>query len=249
MESYLLWSDTHSTYRDQRAVDLALKIKHKRKQDRTIILGDFLDFYELSDYDRSPERKYTTGEELDYANELLDAMGPVDVFLEGNHEYRLRKALANDKVSWGAYGHSVTSALRLKDRGIRFVKYGHDIRVGPVLVSHDFGPAGKTAMQSAYNIVRYNIAFAHTHRMGVLYDGAYRGLDRDVIRHVVMTCGHLSDVHQADYMKPADKAGWQLGLGQILISKTGIATCIPLPFVKNKQKRYECTVLGETFYA
>lgn len=104
METALLYSDTHFPYEDPRALSIVEQIAAELQPDLLAHLGDIMDCYTLSDFDRSPQRKHTLQDEIDMAREHLARMATVcpksrRILLEGNHEDRLRRTLWRMKGS------------------------------------------------------------------------------------------------------------------------------------------------------
>jgi len=94
------WDDrwrSLTPYHDERALDLVLQIVEAVEPDRIVLLGDMLDLAELSlKYPRRPNQLYTIQPALEALHawlvRLRRAAPPAQiVYLEGNHEDRLRR--------------------------------------------------------------------------------------------------------------------------------------------------------------
>jgi len=94
----LIINDLHIPFQDKVAVELVLDFTAKKKPHRVIIDGDGIDFYELSRFDKNPNRKTNLQWEIDEMRGFLIRLRNIlpkaeIVYIEGNHEARLRKYL------------------------------------------------------------------------------------------------------------------------------------------------------------
>ena len=90
--------DVHVPYHDKKAWGLTLEVIKDLKPDVVVSIGDFADFYAVSSFDKDPSRRLNLKWEVDCINKELDRLCQVAknsqvVFLEGNHEDRLRRYL------------------------------------------------------------------------------------------------------------------------------------------------------------
>lgn len=94
-------SDLHIPFHDKQAIKLALIVSKDAHPDILILAGDVIDFYAISKFDRSPERRLKLSEEISETkrivghlyNELQVCKPSVWIWMEGNHESRLRQFL------------------------------------------------------------------------------------------------------------------------------------------------------------
>jgi len=140
--------------------------------------GDIADFYEVSKFDRNPSRRFHLQDELDDSHSWLEQRanknpGARKVFIEGNHEDRLRRWL------W-RYGKDlallrsleVPQLLGLKELGFGYLPYKSVLDFLGYRIEHGY----KTSASKAYpvNVSRY-MAIAtgssglcgHTHRFSI----------------------------------------------------------------------------------
>ena len=95
----LILADLHIPYHDKEALVAAIKHAKKRGNiDAIVLLGDVLDFYALSSWQKDP-RKRDFGLELDMSYDTLDAIRQLfpDIpiyYKEGNHEERAWRYMA-----------------------------------------------------------------------------------------------------------------------------------------------------------
>jgi predicted phosphodiesterase len=220
--------DVHLPFHDADAVALTLKVLDRVKPDQTVQIGDMLDGYHLSRFDHDPDLKQVTlREEARYGRAFIravEARTDESVWLEGNHEERLRRKLAQVPEL-----HSTHPTMRELLELDRYIPYQELYRVGNCYFVHDFGPAGVNAIRQTLEAARMNIVFGHTHQLGSVYDGDGRGS-----RHTGLNVGYLANPDRATYADPRARARWQHGLGYIEVDLVNHECwCFPVPFVNN----------------
>ena len=211
LEKVLIVPDVHAPYHSEVGWNLLLQVARREKPDRIWILGDFADFYGVSDHDKNPTRANRMDWEIDVANAMLDeldAIGATDkVYVEGNHEDRLRRHLMKHPAL-----HNVVSTeklLRLKERGWSFVPYKDHIKRGAAHLTHDVGSAGRTAVFNALALYQGTIITAHTHRLAYIVEGSATGECK-----LSASFGWLGDVEAVEYMTRAKaRKEWALAFG------------------------------------
>lgn len=216
MERIFVIPDTHVPYHDPRSWKLALQVIKQIRPHKVVIIGDFADFYAVSDHDRDPMRKDSLEWEVECVNAELDRLEELMdrdvVFIEGNHEDRLRRYLW--KKAPQLFGVTdVKRLFRLDQRGWIHRPYRHGWKYGNVTYKHDVaGRSGKHAAAQSLADFGGNVVIGHTHRGGVVYLGEAKGAN-----HFCLNVGWLGDVKLMDYMDP-DKAlrDWQLGFGTVI---------------------------------
>lgn len=201
----LLIPDTHRPYHSRRAFGLLLKAAIEIiKPDTLVILGDFGDFYAASQHDKDPRRVSKLKEELDdvaYGLDALDSIPGVKrkVYCSGNHEWRQARHIAKYApeldglvVSWSEY-------LQLGRRGWELIPYKRIGIVGNMLVTHETGIGGMHAPKRVLDLTASmgatDIAFGHTHRLGMATLGSFNGRPR-----ISVSCGWLGSHKSADYV-------------------------------------------------
>lgn len=91
-------NDTHIPYHNKVMVKNFIQFCEDEQPDQIILNGDMVDFYDLSSFDKNPEREGKLQEELDILKHLLSMLRrkcPTSriIYVEGNHEDRLRRYL------------------------------------------------------------------------------------------------------------------------------------------------------------
>jgi len=194
-------SDVHAPYQDETAISLAIKVLTFASPCIIIIAGDFMDFFAISRFSKDPRRRLMLADELKVARELLHRLhNSIDtqlwIYLEGNHEERLRLYLWNKAAELSTLDVvSIQSLLQFeKWKDLVFVTYQDEpkpmlsdvvpcVRVGNLLVIHgDRLRLTGNAINVALNVFRRllrNVLVGHFHRADFYvqtdYDGKMRG--------------------------------------------------------------------------
>lgn len=179
-----LYGDTHAPYHDQRVLSIFQAIAEDTQPDHIFHMGDGVDCYKLSTYDKDPDRLESQQEEIDMAREQLAAMRKAAPraamhYLEGNHEDRLRRLLwrldgpAAVLASLTAFKEAMTwpALLGLKDLNCSFTKYNEQTQrliLPKFIVKHGSVVRKSSAMTARAEWEKYGMSGAsgHTHRLG-----------------------------------------------------------------------------------
>lgn len=212
LRPYLFIPDTHVPYEDKKAWTLMMKVAASIKPHGIIIGGDFADFYSVSSHSKNPNRVSILDTEVQAVNEKLtelDALGATDKrYIEGNHEWRLERYLA-DRAPALFNVTGVRDLFKLKERGWSFIPYKGYTKLGKIYLSHDMGIAGQNAHRRHMAAFQGNTINNHTHRMEMSICGS---LDGGV--HGGWSFGWLGDRDAADYMYKVNALrDWVLGFG------------------------------------
>ena len=185
------------------------------KPDVVVFIGDFGDMWSVSDHSKDPARKDLLIDEVAAVNRELDKVeniiGEKAIFIEGNHEDRLRRYLW-DKAPKLLGTAEVKKLYRIGERGWKHVHYRDYHTIAPVTYTHDLGRAGVNAARQSLLDFGGNLVFGHTHRGSVVYQGEVKGN-----AHFSLNVGWLGDVNEIDYMhKARAMRDWQLGFGTVI---------------------------------
>lgn len=201
----LLIPDTHRPYHSRRAFQVMLKAAAEiLRPDTIVVLGDFGDFYATSQHDKDPRRASRLKEELDdvsYGLDILDSLPGVrrKVYCAGNHEWRQARYISKYAPSLDGLVVSWEDYLRLGERGWELIPYKRIGVVGNLLVTHETGIGGvhapKRVLDLAAGMGATDIAFGHTHRLGMATLGSLNGRPR-----LSISCGWLGSHKSADYI-------------------------------------------------
>ena len=189
----LLWGDTHFGSHDDDALGIVMQIAGELQPSLLCHMGDLLDCYKLSRFDKDPGRKDTLQDEINLARQHLASMRLTSpqsrfVLLEGNHEDRLRRALwnaddtANTVMRLTKVQEALTwpTLLGLDELGIEFVPYQQQSRrsfLPKFLLKHGTIVRTKSAYTAKAEQEKYGKSGAsgHTHRLGMHYHNDSRG--------------------------------------------------------------------------
>lgn len=193
--TYLVVPDLHVPFHDEAFVQLTYKVieqvrKSGGKLAGLVQLGDALDCWQISDYDKDPQRRERLSDDVGQYQNILDhwrmlmPRGAVIHQLEGNHEDRLRRYHVRNAPATIEFVPSWSDVLELPRRNAVWhplLKW-RSCTIGDTVFHH-----GKFFDKhlAANNLVRYpcNFVQGHAHRYQYACDG----------NKVSITLGHGSD--------------------------------------------------------
>ncbi len=169
LQKVLLIPDQHIPYNKNSVWELLLKTVSEFKPDIIVILGDFGDFYAVSGHLKDPGMGNDLKWEVDqvvmhlYQLRKLAPKARI-VFIEGNHEDRLRRYLWERAPElFGVI--STQKLLNLDLLKIEFIPYGETLELGVASFTHDLGKAGDNAHRQARADYEGCAVIGHTHGM------------------------------------------------------------------------------------
>lgn len=229
VERILFVPDCHVPYHDPKAFALMLHAASLFRPHTICVLGDFFDFYCVSDHDKNPRRVAILDDELKAGGDalgLLDRLGARrKIFICGNHEHRLARYLSRRAPELDGI-IDIPGALALKERGWEYVPYKNGIHLGNLYVTHDMDYAGKYALFHTMGDVGASFVIGHTHRFGMT-------LSHDSLGKPSMgaSFGWLGDFKAVDYMHALKaRRDWAhgFGLGYMI---NGLIHLVPVPII------------------
>ena len=168
--------DAHVPFQDNGALSTALAFLRYYKPQVVFQLGDLLDFYSLSRFDRNPDRILSLPDELEEAKDVLRRIREAApwarfLFLRGNHEYRLTKYLWRKAPELsGLKSLKIEELLDLYSRRIEYIESG-------TMTFHDFvvkhgnlvrSKSGYTATGELEKVGTSGLS-GHSHRLSQVY--------------------------------------------------------------------------------
>jgi len=220
----------HIPFHDEKLFALLLVFLKYFKPDKLWILGDFIDWYQISDFDKDPRRLLKFQEDLNLGKKLLDAlcaMVPKIEFLAGNHENRMIRYLRKHPELYSLDALRVSSLLGLNERDIRYhdylsppVKYhGLQIHHGSLVRKY----SGWTA-KGHYEKYGGCGIIGHSHRGGNFLK-----------RTVAEVCGWYENMCMCN-LKPEylDFADWIQGWSIAYFTKKDLFHLEQIPVIKHK---------------
>lgn len=133
-EKIVIIPDTHCPYEDYRALDKVYSFISDYKPDEVVMLGDHVDFYAISRFDKNPERLDSLQTEIDVLHYHLGKLREVHkgkiTYLNGNHEARL--------ISYMWKHPEIASLRKMKsiDRFLELDKFGVELK--DTYIKHKF---------------------------------------------------------------------------------------------------------------
>ncbi|NCX94578.1 MAG: metallophosphoesterase [Gammaproteobacteria bacterium] len=214
LKTYLIISDLHIPYACPRYLRVISKVLKAIKFDGLVQLGDALDAFQISTYDKDPARKNTILDDINEWNELLTKWstllysGAEIHLLTGNHEHRLEKYISRNARDIFELVRPWSELLRIKLRNETshckwflhpYTKW-NSCRIGDCVLMHGFYFNQHTA---ATNLAKYktSVICGHTHRVQMVSDGT----------HYSATLGHGSDEHVTAHQPTP--TGWTNAFG------------------------------------
>jgi hypothetical protein len=179
----LFLGDWHVPYHDARAVDLAMAFASWFQPTSIYVLGDFLDCYPLSTYDRDPSRLTSLQNELDQGKALLKRLRAVAgrkcqiTYLDGNHEFRLSRYLCRHPELSSLSSLNVSDLLDLPSLGITHHAYHTQLRWCGLLVEHGdlISPTSGGSAKKMLESRGVSGISGHVHRLGSHFRTDHRG--------------------------------------------------------------------------
>ncbi len=182
-EMVVVANDFHVPHQDKKALRLLERFLIDQKPEVFIINGDFLDMWEISQFDRVPKFGRPLLKEITAGKKLLERFRKIlpkakIIYVEGNHDFRLRKYIIRKAPElYGLPGLSVPELLDLKKLNIKYksVKEGANkfsdnwVKVGALYVGH-WDKVNKYAGYTAKNLLDdkgVSLLQGHTHKHGV----------------------------------------------------------------------------------
>ena len=114
--------------------------------------------------------------------------------LQGNHDLRIERYVAANAPEISAYVDSWEEIYGLARAGWKTLPSRESLQIGHLRMTHDVGRAGVNAARQSLLDVGENLAFGHTHRGQVVYQGTVHGR-----KLVGATLGWLGDPEAIDY--------------------------------------------------
>ncbi len=173
----VIFNDVHVPEHDRKAFNLLLAVIRKVEPDIVTCLGDMLDCYTISRFEKDPARKFRLSHEIAQARTMLEEVvqaSPTSKFIfhGGNHEDRLRKYVWRrcpdleclPELSWPVL-------LHLDPTGWTYLPYETPFKIGPLWHHHGDvirQKSGYTA-RALMEKVGGNAICGHTHRLSHIH--------------------------------------------------------------------------------
>jgi len=177
-------NDQHIPFQDRQANALVFAFIKDFKPNYIDILGDLIDFWQISKFLRDPSRRGSIQSDIDiateYLQELRDLAPNAKITLHfGNHMFRFKKYIwANAWQLDSLRSLDLKWMLECEKVKIRVVEEedGYEIR-GKLVLTHGTVVSQDSGMTARRNLNKYGMSVmcGHTHRLGSTYKTDLRG--------------------------------------------------------------------------
>ncbi len=176
-----------------------------------IINGDCVDAYEISDFDKRPERLFNLESEFELARDMLASIKRLAAqdcriyWVDGNHEERLQRAIWRRAQDFSFLVKDLPEAIHLDEFCEAYVPYGKHVDYLGFVFTHGNFVSAYSAYTAKRHYDRYRSSGCngHTHRMG-----SYSATDMHGRSHTWFEQGCLCR-KDLDYVRGV--ANWQQG--------------------------------------
>lgn len=177
----------------------------------TVDVGDMLDAYELSDFDKRPSRLFNLDDEMEMAADFINdvrrrsATGNLYFHVDGNHEERLQRIIWKHAQQFSFMVKDIPEAMQLDKLTSGFVPYGKHVDIHGFAITHGTIVRQHSAYTAKAMMDKYRSSGAsgHTHRIG-----DHSITDHRNVSHTWYEVGCLCR-KDLEYVKAA--ANWQQG--------------------------------------
>ncbi len=171
-------NDTHNPYQDQRVLREVEIFLEKLQPDLIVYAGDMSDFYQLSKFNKDPDRagglqKDVRSTATMFTRHSIIIPNTRKILIKGNHEDRLRRFLwGNSEALASLDCLTVEGLYKLKESGIEHIEYEEGLLInGNFMVTHSdlirahssYTAKGMSDKHGGSGI------HGHSHRMGSYY--------------------------------------------------------------------------------
>lgn len=182
-EMHVVLSDQHIPYQDKTIEQMTLSFIKEHRPSAIHLLGDILDFYQLSRFDKDPARATRVESDLEDAQLYFNRIRKVAprtpiIYSLGNHEIRFRRFLhANAKELAGLDCLDFKKLLNLEHFNIKLVDEMHPYYVGKLLFTHGEVVRKWSGASARGNYEKFggNVICGHVHRLGAFYHTTMEG--------------------------------------------------------------------------
>ncbi len=233
---FVVLSDIHFPYHDDKALKAVYKFLEHHPVDTIILNGDILDFYDVSFFDKDPDRINSLQKEIDMAQKFFKKLRSLNpkakiIFVKGNHENRIERYLKKHPELYSLDALKLPNLLNLDNYIIEYKDKG--FKLGSLKIIHGDMIRKFSSYTARGELEKHDSSgiSSHTHRGGVYY---YRTPER-YLAWFESFC--LCDLNP-EYI---DEPNWQQGFLYGYIEKDSFAVT-PIPIVDGKIK---CVLLED----
>lgn len=174
LEVHVVTNDWHVPFHDPTIVDLFLNWCKYNKPDAIHINGDFIDFPQISKYDKDPQRLLNLQDDLDVGIDLLSRIRKSNpsakiYFHDGNHEDRLKKYKWSRPELAKLRSMNIPAMLEFERNDIIYQKYGEPyVWQNKFMIYHGSVARGASGASAKGELEKWGISgiSGHVHRGG-----------------------------------------------------------------------------------
>ena len=150
-EKSIFLGDVHVPFADKNSLKVAISFMDWFQPDNIFLVGDILDFYEISTFDKDPRRITDLQSDINKTVGILQLIrernphGEI-IYLEGNHEHRLHKYLWKHPEIASLEALEMTNLMHFKELDITYCDQFANVKLHGFLVEH----GSVVRQQSAY---------------------------------------------------------------------------------------------------
>ena len=215
--------DIHAPYQDKQALRCLYSFMKWWIPDEVFVIGDTIDFYQLSRFEKNPDRLFHLQNDINEGKAILwqiadNAPKAKKFFLPGNHEQRLERFLWSKAAELsGLDSLKLEKLLELDKMGYKYIPQGRTNYKGTIIKHGDIVRkfSGYTA-RGEFESTGLSGVSGHTHRLAI------HSITNESGEYQWMETGCLCLLEQ-EYMK-GKTPNWQQGFG--------------IGFYKENSKRY-----------
>ena len=241
-ELLVVLGDHQLPFANQKLTELSHSFLSDLKPDGLIYMGDLIDFPNLSKFETNPDFTSTVQQGIDGGYKTLRDLkeasglkkGSEMIFIEGNHEVRLRRALINKlpqlfgvkRADVGETEKSVlhlANLMRFEDLGWTYWDEPSDVYPHPeyeivkgLFARHGNFVRAKAGMSALANLDRVDgsIIQGHTHRLAITHHTRWTGQEMNL--YSAIETGTMADLKGLGYSKQPD---WQGGFITLVVDR------------------------------
>ena len=229
-DRFVVISDLHFPYEDKKAIKAMLEFIKLHKVQTVLLNGDILDMYDVSRFDKSPDRINSLQSELNKAKALFKELRKIlpearIVFIKGNHEERVERYLKKHPELFSLDCLKLPKLLELDTFGIEY--QDKHFKLGPLKITHGSVVRKFSAYTAHAEMDKHDCSgiSGHTHRLGVFYK-------KTPSRYMAWYEGGCLCDTDPEYVTSPD---WQQGFIYGYIEKDSFSVT-PIPIVDGKVK-------------
>lgn len=199
MEKIFVMADYHIPFEDRETIENVYKAMKNYKPDSIILLGDLIDFFNISAFTKDKSNRDNTNDERDKVDaefSVIRRLNPKSniYFVKGNHEDRLEKYILDNASDLSVLPElKLDKFLKLSDYGIKYIDQRY-FRYKGIMFSHmDKYLTSGTARYMTKDLC-CDVVHAHTHHFDY-------GTQRDL---TFVDLGCLCELQQPYLKKPSD---------------------------------------------